>query len=217
MTQQEYIELQATYEKEGQSVSGLITNVLRGRGYIDRSTMMAATYVLYMASDERVNVDSLNSFCDSMNVDAERRSFFDTSIGDDWQMVVGQRYRYNANVLKSIILFYEDRDMRFGDDGKTPVSISRLANKLFDLKDNDEIADFGIGSAAFTIETYLNNPSLSFYGIDLNGSTKAITSIRLEVLGCNATLEHGNFLDLDAGTHQFQHIFSNYPFGLRIL
>lgn len=216
MTQQEYFELQAMYDKEGQSVSWSIANVLRGTNYIDRSTLIAAAYVLLMANDDTIDTSSIDAFCKSINADENRFAFLESCLGDAWQMVVGQRFRYNGNALKSIILFFEDRDMRFGDEGRTPVSISRLACKLFGFTDNDEIADFGLGSAAFTIEAYLSNPTLRFFGIEINASTKEIAAIRLEVLGCEIELEHGNILDMDADSHQYQHIFSNYPFGLRL-
>lgn len=216
MTQQEYFELQAMYDKEGQSVSWSIANVLRGTNYIDRSTLIAAAYVLLMANDDTIDTSSIDAFCKSINADENRFTFLESCLGDAWQMVVGQRFRYNGNALKSIILFFEDRDMRFGDEGRTPVSISRLACKLFGFTDNDEIADFGLGSAAFTIEAYLSNPTLRFFGIEINASTKEIAAIRLEVLGCEIELEHGNILDMDADSHQYQHIFSNYPFGLRL-
>ena len=216
MTQQEYYELQAMYEKEGQAVSWSIANVLRGTNYIDRSTLIAASYVLLLANNNEIDVSSIEAFCKSIKADENRMAFLESCLGDAWQMVVGQRFRYNGNALKSIILFYEDRDMRFGDEGRTPVSISRLACKLFGFTENDEIADFGLGSAAFTIEAYLSNPSLRFYGIEVNASTKEIAAIRLEVLGCEIELEHGNILDMDADSHQYQHIFSNYPFGLRL-
>lgn len=204
------------YDKEGQSVSWSIANVLRGTNYIDRSTLIAAAYVLLMANDDTIDTSNIDAFCKSINADENRFAFLESCLGDAWQMVVGQRFRYNGNALKSIILFFEDRDMRFGDEGRTPVSISRLACKLFGFTDNDEIADFGLGSAAFTIEAYLSNPTLRFFGIEINASTKEIAAIRLEVLGCEIELEHGNILDMDADSHQYQHIFSNYPFGLRL-
>lgn len=216
MTRQEYYELQNLYEKEGQAVSWNIANVLRGPALVDRSTMVAAAYVLLAMNDETVVCDTVEKFCDSIKVDEDRKAFLDSSLGDVWQMVVGQRFRYNSNALKSVILFAEDRSARFASEEKTPASLSRLAYRLFGTVDGDEIADFGIGSASFAIEAYLSNPTHSFYGIEINASVKEISAIRLEVLGCKYTLEHGNIFDMDSNGHQFQHIFSNYPFGLRI-
>ncbi len=216
LTQQEYYDLQTLYEKEGQAVSTSIANVLRGTNYIDRSMLIAASYVLFMANNNSVDLNSIESFCDSVNVDEDRKAFIESCVGETWQMVAGQRYRYNNDVLKSIIVFHEDREARFATEGKTPTAISRLACKLFGFNDKEEIADFGLGSGAFTIEAFLSNPTLRFYGIEINASAKEIASIRLEVLGCLITLEHGNILDLDSVSHQYQFIFSNYPFGLRL-
>lgn len=215
MTQKEYYELQTMYEKEGQSVSWSIAKVLRGTNYIDRSTLIAASYVLLMANDE-IDVSSVDAFCNSINADEDRFAFLESFLGDVWQMVVGQRFRYNVNTLKSIILFDEDRDIWFNAEGKTPDSITRLACKLFRFKENDEIADFGLGSAAFTTGVYLKHPKLRFFGVEINASTKEIAAIRLEILGCKINLEHGNIFDMDTSSHQYQNIFSNYPFGLRI-
>ena len=216
MTQKEYFELQAMYEKEGQATSLTIANVLYGSNYIDRSTLIATAYVLFKANDNVTDLSSLESFCASVNANEDRQAFIQSCVGETWQMVTGQRFRYNSNVLKSIIVFCGEREMRYGDEMKTPTSISRLACKLFDFNDGDEIADFGLGSGAFTIDAYLSNSSLQFYGIEINASAKEIASIRLEVLGCSITLEHGNIFNLDSNTHQYKNIFSNHPFGLRL-
>ena len=216
MKQQEYADLQAIFEKEGMAVTTAIANVLRGTNYIDRSTLVAAAYILYRAQASDVQIDSLEGFCKSTGVDEDRAAFLLSHVGDVWQMVSGQRYRYTENVLKSLILFFEDRDFRFGDDGKTPVSISKLACKLFDFDDNETVADFGVGSASFTVEAFFSNPSLGFYGIEYNATAKEIAAIRLEILGADFSVEHGNILDMDSASHQYRYIFSNYPFGLKV-
>lgn len=215
MTRQEYIESQALYEKEGQPVSWNIANVLRGSIYSDKSTLIAASYVLLMANSSECDLKSIESFCASVHADADRQAFLESCLGDVWQMVSGLRSRYSGNVLKSIVLFYEDRDVRLRGDTKTPASISKLACKLFSFQDGDEVADFGLGIASFSTEAYLSNQTLSFYGIEINASAKEIAAIRLEVLGCKHDVKHGNVFDLDSEKSKFQYIFANYPFGLR--
>lgn len=216
MKQQEYAEMQTIYENEGQAAITAIATVLRGINYIDQSTLVATAYVLYKAQSSEVRLNTFEDFCDSINADENRAAFLSCHIGDVWQMVSGQRYRYKENVLKSLILFYEDREYRFGPDGKTPASISKLACKIFNYDDNETVADFGIGSASFTIESYFKNPSLNFYGIECNATIKEIASIRLEILGINYSIEHGDILDLDSASHQYKYIFANYPFGLKL-
>lgn len=215
MTQQEYANLQELFNKEGQPVSWNIANVLSGRNYINKNALISAAYVLYKAENGAVNLDNLDSFCTSVNADANRKSFLESFIGDVWPMVAGLRYRYSSSVLRSIVLFYEDRDMRFGDD-KTPPSISKLACKLFGFGIEDEVADYGIGSAAFAIEAFLNNPTIKLYGIDIKADAVELAAMKLDVLGCNAALGHVNILDADPDSHKFSNIFSNYPFGLRL-
>lgn len=215
MTRQEYIELQALYEKEGQTVSWNIANVLRGSNYLDKSTLIASAYALLMANSSECDLNSIESFCASIHADTDRQAFLESALGDAWQMVSGQRFRYSGDVLKSIILFYEDRDIRLGADTKTPDSISKVACKLFSFKNGDEVADFGIGNASFISEAYLSNQGLSFYGVEINASVKEIAAIRLEVLGCKCDVAHGNIFNLDSAKSKYQYIFANYPFGLR--
>ena len=216
LTQKEYFELQSIYEKEGQNKVSDIAKVMSGTNYIDRTTLIATAYVLYKSNeDNSVSLDSIDSFCESIGADNDRKIFLEGQISDTWQMVAVQKTRYPSNVLKSIILFYENKEIRLGDECKTPASIARLACKLFGFKDNDEIADFGIGSAAFTVEAYLVNPFLRFHGIEIIGYIKEIAAIKLEVMGCSVNIDCANILDLDPNSHSYQYIFSNYPFGLR--
>ena len=214
LTRQEYMELQERYEKEGQAVISSIANVLYGTSQIGRNALVASAYVLLMADDKEVSLASIKDFCLSVNADADREAFIESSIGDVWPMVAGQRHRYSAEALKSVILFYEDKNARFMDEFKTPTAISRLACRIFGFGENDEVADFGVGSAAFITEAFLDKPDLRFYGVDINASVKEIAAIKLEVLGCKACLEQGSVFDLDPSL-KYQNIFTNYPFALK--
>lgn len=216
MTHQEYLELKALYEKEGQQVYYSIAHVLRGTAFLERSTVIAASYVLLMANEDNTCLDSINAFCESINADDDREAFIEGCLGDVWQMVVGQKGRYTNNTLKSIILFAEDRNARFGDETKTPDSISRLAYQLFDLPDGAELADFCSGNCDFVTEAFLNNNTIDFHGIEINASIKEISAIRLEIMGCKISLEHENVFNLDETQHKYLNIFSNYPFKVRI-
>ena len=215
MERKEYNELQNLFEKEGQSTSWNIANVIRGNGYIDKATLVAAAYVLLLSTDENADLSSVQDFCASLNLDEDRESFLESYLSDSWQILAGIKGRYSSNVLRAIIIFYEDRDFRFGIDGRTPESITKLANKLFGYSENDNVADFGIGSAAFVTETHLTYPTLSFYGNDINATTKELAAIKLEILGCKIDLECCNIFDMDSDAHKFDKIFANYPFGLR--
>lgn len=216
LKQQEYLSLKELFTTEGQHLAWNIANILRGTYHADKNTLVAAAYVLCKAENSEICMDTFDAFCSSINATENRKAFLETYIGDIWPMVAGLRHRFGTNALKSIILFYEDREMRFGGVDSTPASLSKLACKLFDFATDDEVADFGIGSAAFSIEAYISNPAVEITGIDINASVLEIASIRLEILECNALLEHGNILDIDPSTHKYKYIFSNYPFGLRL-
>ncbi len=215
MTRQEYSSLKETYEREGKDLALRIADVIGGRLWINRSTITAAAYVLFMAGIEKVDETDIESFCKSIDRDEDRKAFLESTIGDTWPMVIGQRYRYSSDVLKSVIIFGDFVDEHLDDFSKTPESVAKLACALFGFEDGATVADFGVGTGNFLAEAHLLNPTLHFYGVDLNASIKEITSIKCEILGCTAQIEHDNIFDLDTETHQFKYVFSNYPFGLR--
>ena len=163
----ERFEHPAVYEKEGRAVEESIANVLRGSKRIDENALISASYVLLRAEQDGIDLSSVEAFCASAKVDEERKAFLEANLGDVWPMVIGQKGRYSVDALRSIILFHEERDARMGGEVKTPVSVSHLACKLFDFRENDEIADFCLGGGAFTTEAYLNYPTLRFYGVEL--------------------------------------------------
>ncbi len=216
MTRQEYLTLKETYIREGKEVALKIAGIVNGRLWIDKSTVIAAAYVLYRANDEEVDVTNIQSFCESTDCNEDRKAFINDSLADDWPMVVGQRYRYSSVALKSILLFNDLGDERLDGSRKTPDSVAKLACSLFDFEDGSLVADFGIGAGLFATEAHLTNQSLSFYGVEINASLKEMTSIKFEMLGLKAEIEHNNILDLNPETHRFKYIFSNYPFGLGI-
>lgn len=216
MTQREYLDLQSLYESEGRSAASEISGIVSGKSTLSRNVVFAMAYVLIRANSDDVSLSSIEAFCESIGADVDRKGYLESYLSDYWNFVSGLRYRYAINVLKSIILFHESRDERFGDLDKTPIPVARLACRLFDFEDKAEVADFCFGSGAFATEAYLSNPSLRFYGVETNADIKEMSAIRFEILGCSLHLEHGNMLDLDADQHQYQYIFSNYPFGLKL-
>ncbi len=216
MTQKEYYELQTLYESEGRSAVSGISEIVSGKPYLNRNVIYAALYVLIKANGDNVSLSSIDAFCESVNADLDRKGYLESYISDFWNMVAGLRYRYSINVLKSIILFNDNREGRLGEIDRTPTPIARLACRLFDFEDNAEVADFGFGNGFFATEAYITNPSLKFYGIETSADIKEAARIKFEILGCTLHLEHGNMLDLDADQHQYRYIFSNYPFGLRL-
>lgn len=215
MNKEEYYELKSIYEKEGQALAWNISNILRGRNVGDICMITASAYVLYRACEETINVDSIESFCETAAIAEDRVEFLYNYLGEVWQMVAGQRYRYNPNVLKSVILFYDNKD-RSDNCYKTPDSLLSLSSRLLSIKDDDKVADFGSGVGSFIIESYLDNPKPSYTGIDHNADVLGVASIRFEILGCNFYSEHTNVFELDPTVNKYDKIFSNYPIGLRI-
>ena len=106
MKRQEYSHLQDLYEKEGRSVAWSLAHVLMGKARVNRSAIISSAYVLSKAEEEDIDLTSIHSFCLSANNDEDREAFFDSSIGDVWPLVVGQKDRYPTAVLQSIIIFF---------------------------------------------------------------------------------------------------------------
>lgn len=214
MTRSEYLDLQTVFEKDGQMLAYTISNIIRGNVFADKNTLVATAYVLHKANNEAVSVNSIDEFCKTVNASDNRKAFLETYIGDIWQMVAGQRYRYNVNSLKALILFIEGREIKI-EENRTPDSLANLAIKLLNLQEGEKLADFGSGSGSFMVNACLDNHNVSYIGIDINANLLEIASIRLEIIGCDAEMLHSNIFELDPEDSQYDKVFANYPFGLK--
>ena len=78
LIRQEYDRLRDVFNKEGKETILSIARVLKGVPSIDRSTLMAAAYVLLCANDDSVDATSIDSFCGSVGCDENRKAFLDS-------------------------------------------------------------------------------------------------------------------------------------------
>lgn len=127
----------------------------------------------------------------------------------------------DTNVIREIMKL--DLTEKFGfpiynmrGDFSTPKEIIALAKHLLGVTNDDQVLDMcsGIGDFLVDIASEYNCKLIS--GIDINMQSSLIAKIRLSVLTNNENI----IMTGDALTHVFKHqynkIFCNYPFGLRI-
>ena len=206
MTSIELNDLRTLYDREGQNTVQAIAQGLYGTNQMEKNTAIAAAYVLYkiVTVDFPANAaGDVKSFCESVGADEKRKRFLERHIGNVWQGVTWQgvicrQQRYKPELLKAVILFYEDnRDKRFGGEIKTPESISRLAHRLLDLPDNEVVTDLG-----FVVDAYMRRHDAAFL-FDSGTDDAEIAAMRLEISECSA--EPG----------QYGYVYSSRPLDLR--
>lgn len=102
----------------------------------------------------------------------------------------------------------------------TPNSLVEFASYLIkNNKPEDEMLDICCGAGNFISYNATNHKYANYFGIENNLSLAIIAEIELLLLNVNFKIEVDNPLNNNNSllnpTNKFQHIFSNFPFGLR--
>lgn len=214
------------YRKENQnidskSVSEITSNIvgfIRARGIVEPQLCFVLVYAAYVAQTNNVN-----------NAD-DLLSFFEKKFSEQRTMFIKEFARDNIKIAIQISESFSDEDLlaymfvyprelagRASADCGTPESISKLAMKILNIKENEKIADFGSGVGDFITLISKNTDKNNVYGIEINTYSCEISKIRAELFASNnVEVELGNMFAV-ADDRKFDKIFSNYPFGMRLI
>ena len=203
--------------KVANEISWKIINFMRGMVPIDPQMDFVLIYLAYVAlTNELDNIDDLLLFIEE-KISEQRAMFVKEITKENIEIVIQLSKAFSEKELLSYLFVYPRESVgRFGSEYGTPDSISKLALKILDIKDNERVADFGSGSGDFitkAAERYENN---SFYGIELNTYSHEVSKIRAELFADNTELELGDMFTVSMD-RKFGKIFSNYPFGMRLI
>lgn len=195
---------------------------------IDRSIMQKMTsynahsnfalvYVAYVAQENKIdNIEDLLSFVEE-NVSEQRAMFVKGAAQDNIEVALELSSAFSKNdLLFYMLVFPRELSGRYSGEYGTPESISKLATKVLEIKENEMVADFGSGCGDFITlvsEKYDKNP---FYGIEINTHFYEISKIRAELFADNVEVELGDMFAMPSDK-KFEKIFSNYPFGMRLI
>ncbi len=96
---------------------------------------------------------------------------------------------------------------------ETPQSIIKLANAILDIKEDDEVADFGSGYGQYLISTAYHHKALNYTGYEISVRSNIVAKMRSEFI-------HGDFNWVLGDVfhtvqHKYDKIFCNGPSGIR--
>ena len=128
--------------------------------------------------------------------------------------------RYDSSVFKALTLQYSDSDFfesgSFSGVYTTPPFISKLALQVLNIKENETVMDLCSGRGSFLTAAYLNNPEAKYYGVEIDSYSVLTSRIRSYLLGNIYEVELKNVFAREYNAPQYDKVFANYPFGMRI-
>ncbi len=194
-----------------------IISFIRGRSVVEPQLCFVLVYVAHIALTNNVNdTDDLLSFIEE-NV-SEQRAMFVKEVARDCIEVSLQLSKMfsDKDFLAYMLVFPRGFAGKLYAESGTPESLSKLANRILDIKENERVADFGSGVGDFITLVSENKENNYFYGNEINSRYCEISRIRIDLFAKHAHVELGDMFAV-AGDKKFEKIFSNYPFGMRLI
>lgn len=103
------------------------------------------------------------------------------------------------------------------DTEVTPNSILKLAHKILNVNQSENVADICCGTGSYLITAALNQKNANYFGYDIKMENIAIAIMRAELIDVNIQAEKSDVFSLPIENHRkFDKIFANYPFGIRV-
>ncbi len=203
--------------KASYDISCQITNYLKGITIVDPILSFTLVYLAYTVhTSEMDNLEKLFSYIEE-KISPERVMFLKQIVKENGEIALRLSNEFSENDLLAYLRLYPGEEgSKGGGEYGTPESISKLALKLLNIKDKERIADFGSGVGGFINLASNIYDKNSFYGIELNTYSYELSKIRFELFDNDAEIELGNMFEVP-NDRKFEKIFSNYPFGLRLL
>ena len=206
---------------ESKVVSEITSNIIsfiRGRGVVEPQLCFVLVYAAHLALTNNVNdADDLISFIEE-NVSEQRAMFVKEFARDNIKIAIQISESFSdEDLLAYMFVFPRESAGRVSAECGTPESISKLAIKILNIRENENIADFGSGVGDFITSISENNYKNNVYGIEINTYSCEISKIRAELFAANnVVVELGDMFAV-ADDRKFDKIFSNYPFGMRLI
>jgi len=98
----------------------------------------------------------------------------------------------------------------------TPDSIIRLAHKILNVSENEDVADICCGYGTYLTSAAFEENKANYYGYEINVENSVIATIRADLVDANIKIDLCDAFALAEGDLKFDKIFANYPFGLKL-
>ena len=149
------------------------------------------------------------------NVVEDLRPFVLESIGEEIavEKVLSYLDLLDENDLIAIILSDDLFDYR-REDCITPDSISQLALRILNIKEEEKVVDICSGMGSFLMNAYSVQPKANYFGIEINVWAASISKIRAEVKGFVSLITSGNALSIEEDQVKYDKGFMDAPLGI---
>ena len=183
----------------------------------DSQQNFVLTYLAYVAATNQIDtVEDLRAFIKE-NTSEQRQMFVKELVDEHLSIALFLAKECNKDDLINYLYVYpRESSAKSSVDCGTPASIAKLALKLLDIKEEETVADFGSGAGDFLTLTSATCKQNDLYGIELNTYVHEISKIRNELFVERTQIEQGDMFAIPKD-RSFDKIFSNYPFGLRLI
>lgn len=191
-----------------------LSNLYRQYGELSTSMAIAFCYSAFITTENNYStIDEIEKYVEQ-NVSDNEALFIKENISEKMNLVKQIAEKYTDEQLLSFVLFISaGMDYRSGNE-TTPDSIVKLVLRLMEIKDGQFVADFGCGRGNFLVKAS-SKVDAEFFGNDINTTSKSIAAIRAKLTGKNIQIVQEDMFK-SSSKQQFDKIFSNYPFGMRI-
>ena len=184
----------------------------------DFAKAVASAYLAYLMKEKGAEA-GLNEHSDvilGLISDEQIRLFVKQSLtGDDMQAVFSL-LQFSKKDLKTFLLHAEEYWGSKEDVNSTPACICRLVGKILNIQPQEKVLDNCSGLGAFLIQSYENQPSAEYFGVELNRDVVAMSKIKTSLTEGQFNIVEGNGLNKNFQDSSFDKIFAHYPFGLRL-
>ncbi len=191
--------------------------IMHGITSFEQGLDFALVYAAFIAQENNIaDVAELLVFIEE-NISERRAMFVKGATQDNIQVALELASSFSKNDLLSYMLVFprELSGRRTAEYG-TPESISKLALKVLDIKENESVADFGSGNGDFITLASKNYEKNSIFGVEINTYYCEISKIRAELFADNVEVKQADMFEIPSDK-KFEKIFSNYPFGRRLI
>lgn len=201
--------------KTAEKLTWDIASILKGKSSLTKNEVSVAAYMVYKACEYEYPYSAVPA---TMNVDDEvKRMAMEFLSTETWMKLLALINSYEAKYFALVVLTANE-DVQFGYDDTTPESIIKLANAILDIQDGESVADICCGKGGYLISTAMTNPKAMYTGVEINKEYAAIAKMKADILEAYIEVIADDAFNLFnvAGEPNFDKVFSNYPFGLKL-
>ena len=166
-------------------------------------------YDLIFTTDLGIDPSVLMAIYNSYNKDAFEQSMMILSICNDDRIFI--------EIIEKYAIKDYGQNYRSSGEHSTPEPIVLLAERLLKIKKEESVVDICSGNGDFLCHALRKCPAAHYSGYEINMLSVAISKIRADINGYQLKIEPGDvLLNLSQTSTQYDKIFCNYPFHIRI-